>query len=50
MFDDADPGVFAWSIKSYWPEVNLFVDHSQIVQLGYLRSGIWVTKSLGAGF
>jgi phosphosulfolactate synthase (CoM biosynthesis protein A) len=26
-------------------EVNLFVDHSQIVQLECLRSGIWGTKS-----
>jgi len=25
--------------------VNLFVDHSQIVQLQCLRSGIWGTKS-----
>jgi phosphosulfolactate synthase (CoM biosynthesis protein A) len=25
--------------------VNLFVDHSQIVQLECLRSGIWRTKS-----
>ena len=27
-------------------EINLFVDHSQIVQLECLRSGIWGTKSL----
>jgi hypothetical protein len=26
-------------------EINLFVDHSQIVQLEALRSGIWGTKS-----
>jgi len=26
--------------------VNLFVDHSQIVQLECLRAGIWGTKSL----
>jgi phosphosulfolactate synthase (CoM biosynthesis protein A) len=46
MFEAADPGVFAWYIKNYGPEVNLFVDHSQIVQLECLRSGIWGTKSL----
>ncbi len=46
MFEAADPDVFAWYIKSYGPEVNLFVDHSQIVQLECLRSGIWGTKSL----
>jgi hypothetical protein len=27
-------------------EVNLFVDHSQIVQIECLRSGIWGTKNL----
>ena len=46
MFEAADPDVFAWYIKNYGPEVNLFVDHSQIVQLESLRSGIWGTKSL----
>ena len=46
MFEAADPEVFAWYIKNYGPEVNLFVDHSQVVQLECLRSGIWGTKSL----
>lgn len=38
--------VFAWYVKNYGPDVILFVDHSQIVQLECLRSGIWATKSL----
>ena len=46
MFEAADPDVFEWYIKNYGPEVNLFVDHSQIVQLETLRRGIWGTKSL----
>jgi len=46
MFEAADPDVFAWYVKNYGPEVNLFVDHSQIVQLECLRSGLWGTKSL----
>jgi phosphosulfolactate synthase (CoM biosynthesis protein A) len=46
MFEAADPYVFAWYIKNYGAEVNLFVDHSQIVQLECLRAGIWGTKSL----
>lgn len=46
MFEAADPEVFAWYIKNYGPEVNLFVDHSQIVQLESLRAGIWGTQSL----
>jgi phosphosulfolactate synthase (CoM biosynthesis protein A) len=46
MFEAADPEVFAWYVKHYGPEVNLFVDHSQIVQLESLRQGIWGTASL----
>ena len=46
MFEAADPAVFGWYIKQFGPEVNLFVDHSQIVQLECLRRGIWGTKSL----
>jgi len=46
MMEAADPAVFAWYIKNYGPEVNLFVDHSQIVQLECLRSGIWGTANL----
>ncbi len=46
MFEAADPEVFSWYIKNYGPGVNLFVHHSQIVQLECLRSGIWGTKSL----
>jgi phosphosulfolactate synthase (CoM biosynthesis protein A) len=46
MFEAADAEVFAWYVKNYGPEVNLFVDHSLSVQLECLRSGIWGTKSL----
>jgi phosphosulfolactate synthase (CoM biosynthesis protein A) len=45
MFEAADPEVFEWYVKNYGPEVNLFIDHSQIVHLETLRSGIWGTKS-----
>jgi phosphosulfolactate synthase (CoM biosynthesis protein A) len=46
MLEAADPDVFEWYIKNYGLDVNLFVDHSQIVQLECLRAGIWGTKSL----
>src|SRR5690625_5071527 len=46
MFEASDPDVFAWYIKNYGPEVNLFVDHSQIVQLEGLRRGIWGNTEL----
>ena len=46
MFEAAEPPVFGWYIKQFGPEVNLFVDHSQIVQLEVLRRGIWGTADL----
>jgi phosphosulfolactate synthase (CoM biosynthesis protein A) len=46
MFEAADPPVFEWYVKNYGPEVNVFIDHSQVYQLECLRSGIWGTKSL----
>src|ERR1043165_9797084 len=46
IFEAADPDVSAWYVKNYGADVNLFVDHSQIVQLECLRAGIWGTKSL----
>jgi phosphosulfolactate synthase (CoM biosynthesis protein A) len=44
MFEAADPAVFSWYVKTFGPAVNLFVDHSQIVQLECLRAGIWGTS------
>ena len=46
MFEVADPEVFVWYVKNYVPEVDLFVDYSQIVQLETLRRGIWGSKCL----
>src|SRR5947207_6276517 len=46
MSEAADPDVFAWYLKNYGADVNLFVDHTQIVQLECLRAGIWGTKNL----
>jgi len=43
MFEAAEPDVFSWYVKNYGIDVNLFVDHSQIVQLECLRAGIWGT-------
>jgi len=43
MFEAADPSVFTWYVRTYGIDVNLFVDHSQIVQLECLRAGIWGT-------
>ncbi|KAJ3575506.1 hypothetical protein NP233_g1047 [Leucocoprinus birnbaumii] len=43
MFEAADPSVFAYHIQNQGADANLFVDHSQIVQLACLRKGIWGT-------
>jgi phosphosulfolactate synthase (CoM biosynthesis protein A) len=45
MFEAADPPVFEWYLKNYGHKINLFVDHSQIIQLECLRQGIWGTQS-----
>lgn len=45
MFEAADGPVFEWYIKNYGNEVNLFVDHSQALQLEGLRQNIWGNKS-----
>lgn len=45
MFEAADPQVFEWYVKNYGNEANLFVDHSQILQLEGLRQNIWGNKS-----
>ena len=41
MFEAAEPEVFNWYVREFGADVNLFVDHSQIVQLSCLREGIW---------
>ncbi|KAK2758632.1 hypothetical protein FQN54_003322 [Arachnomyces sp. PD_36] len=43
MFEAADPAVFNWYVREFGIDVNVFVDHSQVVQLSCLRRGIWGT-------
>lgn len=45
MFEAAEPTVFEWYVKNYGNEVNLFVDHTQLLQLEGLRQNIWGNKS-----
>ena len=45
VFEAADPPVFEWYVKNFGPNVNLFVDNSQIVELECMRSGLWGKKS-----
>jgi phosphosulfolactate synthase (CoM biosynthesis protein A) len=50
MFEAADPRVFEWFIQNYGSKVNLFVDHSHLLQLEGLRSGIRGARSVWGHF
>ena len=41
MFEGDDPNVFNRYVKDYGPEVNLFVDHSNVLRLEAVRRGGW---------
>jgi len=46
MFEAAEPAVFQYYVQNFGPNVNVFVDHSQIVQLACVRKGIWGKSEL----
>ncbi|MFB6104880.1 MAG: phosphosulfolactate synthase [Halobacteriaceae archaeon] len=41
VFEAPGPEMFEWYVKNFGPNVNLFVDNSQIVELECIRSGLW---------
>jgi phosphosulfolactate synthase (CoM biosynthesis protein A) len=45
VFEAPSPEEFEWYIKNFGPNVNLFVDNSQIVELECMRSGLWGKSS-----
>ena len=38
MFESSDPPVFKWYLKNFALNVNLFIDHSQIVDIYRLEN------------
>ncbi|HLI46773.1 MAG TPA: phosphosulfolactate synthase [Geobacterales bacterium] len=46
MFEAADPPVFKWYIKNVGRDVNVFIDHSQIVEFNAWRLGLWGDRDL----
>ncbi|KAJ3039998.1 hypothetical protein HDV00_011553 [Rhizophlyctis rosea] len=46
MFEASEPAVFTHYVRTYGPEVNLFVDHSQVLQLEGVRRGLWGTSDV----
>ncbi|KAG8944665.1 hypothetical protein FRC04_001629 [Tulasnella sp. 424] len=46
MFEAAEPAVFQYYVQNFGADVNVFIDHSQIVQLACVRKGIWGKSDL----
>ena len=49
MFEASDPPVFKWFLKHVGMDVNLFIDHSQIVEFNAWRLGLWGDRDLWKG-
>lgn len=49
MFEASDPPVFKWYYKTFGKDVNLFIDHSQVVEYNAWRCGLWGDRDLWKG-
>jgi phosphosulfolactate synthase (CoM biosynthesis protein A) len=49
MFEASDPPVFKWYLKTFGKDVNLFIDHSQIVEFNAWRLGLWGDPAIWKG-
>jgi phosphosulfolactate synthase (CoM biosynthesis protein A) len=46
MFEASDPPVFKWYLKQFGSEVNLFIDHSQIVEFTAWKTQLWGDRDI----
>lgn len=46
MFEASDPPVFKWYLKNFGSNVNLFIDHSQVVEFTAWRLGLWGDRDI----
>jgi len=46
MFGASDPSVFKWYLKQFGSEVNLFIDHSQIVEFTAWKTQLWGDRDI----
>lgn len=46
MFEASDPAVFKWYLKQFGSEVNLFIDHSQIVEFTAWKTQLWGDRDI----
>jgi phosphosulfolactate synthase (CoM biosynthesis protein A) len=49
MFEASDPPVFKWYLKSFGKDVNLFIDHSQVVEFTAWKLGLWGDRDIWKG-
>jgi phosphosulfolactate synthase (CoM biosynthesis protein A) len=49
MFEASDPPVFKWYLKTFGRDVNVFIDHSQIVEFNAWRLGLWGDPDIWKG-
>jgi len=49
MFEAADPPVFKWYLGAFGRDVNLFIDHSQVVEFTAWRTRLWGDSGIWKG-
>lgn len=49
MFEASDPPVFKWYLQTFGRDVNLFIDHSQVVEFNAWRLGLWGDPKIWEG-
>lgn len=49
MFESSDPPVFKWYLQNFGSNVNLFIDHSQIVEYTAWRTKLWGDPEIWKG-
>ncbi|MDG6933233.1 MAG: phosphosulfolactate synthase [Nitrososphaerota archaeon] len=49
MFEASDPSVFKWYLTEFGRDVNVFVDHSQIVEFIAWKTGLWGDSRIWEG-
>lgn len=49
MFEAADPPVFKWYLTTFGRDVNLFIDHSQVVEFTAWRTKLWGDPEIWKG-
>jgi phosphosulfolactate synthase (CoM biosynthesis protein A) len=49
MFEASDPVVFKWYLKNFGRDVNVFIDHSQVVEFTAWKTGLWGDRDIWKG-